>query len=184
MYHTTDAGYRCRDGKGCLRGTRKGVLCEIERWLMGKQEQRIFWLNGLAGTGKSTIAQTFAETSFADRKLGASFFCSRDFNDWSNLRAIFPTLAFQLAYQYPSFRKELLPVLKANPDARREALCSQMEKLIVGPLRATRIPTLIIIDALDECKDEQLASAILSILSRYVNEIPTVKFFITGRPEA
>ena len=56
-----------------------------------------------------------------------------------------------------------------------------MEKLIVGPLRATRIPTLIIIDALDECKDEQLASAILSC---YANEIPTFKFFITGRLEA
>ena len=59
-----------------------------------------------------------------------------------------------------------------------------MEKLVVGPLKATRIPTLIIIDALDECKEEQPASAILSILSRYVNEIPTVRFFITGRPEA
>jgi len=43
---------------------------------MNKWEQRIFWLNGLAGTGKSTIAQTFAEMAFADGKLGASFFCS------------------------------------------------------------------------------------------------------------
>jgi len=59
----------------------------------------------------------------------------------------------------------------------------QMEKLIVGPLKAAHIPTLIIIDALDECKDEEPASAILSILSCHVNEIPTVKFFITGRPE-
>jgi hypothetical protein len=184
MYHTADAGYRCGDREGCLRGTRKGVLWEIERWLTSEHEQRVFWLNGLAGTGKSTIAQTFAETSFADGKLGASFFCSRDFEDRSNLKAIFPTLAFQLAYRYPLFRKELLPVLKANPDAGRESLCSQMEKLIVGPLKATSIPTLIIIDALDECKDEQPASAILSILSRYVNKIPSVKFFITGRPEA
>jgi hypothetical protein len=184
MYHTADAGYRCGNREGCLRGTRKGVLWEIEQWLTNEEEQRVFWLNGLAGTGKSTIAQTFAETSFADGKLGASFFCSRDFEDRSNLQAIFPTLAFQLAYRYPLFRKKLLPVLKANPDAGRESLCLQMEKLIVGPLKATQIPTLIIIDALDECKDEQPASAILSILSRYVNKIPSVKFFITGRPEA
>ena len=58
-----------------------------------------------------------------------------------------------------------------------------MEKVIVGPLKATGIYTLIIIDALDECKDEEPTSAILSILSRYVDEIPRVKFFITGRPE-
>jgi len=146
-------------------------------------EQRIFWLNGLAGTGKSTIAQTFAERMFADGKLGASFFCSRDFADRSNLQAIFPTLAFQLAYRYQPFRSKLLQVLKACPDVAQESLCSQMEKLIVGPLKAANIPTLIIIDALDECKDEEPASAILSILSCYVNEIPNVKFFITGRPE-
>ena len=183
MHHTSDAGHRSGDRQGCLRGTRKGVLWEIERWLTSGQGQQVFWLNGLAGTGKSTIAQTFAETTFADGKLGASFFCSRDFEDRSNLQAIFPTLAFQLAYQYPPFRKELLRVLKARPDAGRESLCSQIEKLIVGPLKAASIPTLIIIDALDECKDEEPASAILSILSRYVNEIPNVKFFITGRPE-
>ena len=97
---------------------------------------------------------------------------------------IFPTLSFQLAYRYPPFRRELLRVLKATPDAGRESLCLQMEKLIVGPLRAISIPTLIIIDALDECKDEEPASAILSVLSRYMADIPAVKFFITGRPEA
>ena len=164
-------------------GTRKDVLWDIERWLTTERDQRVFWLNGLAGTGKSTIAQTFAETTFVDGKLGASFFCSRDFADRSNLQMIFPTLAFQLAYRYPLFREELLPVLKAIPDVGRESLYSQMEKLIVGPLKAACIPTLIIIDALDECKDEEPASAILSILSCYVNEIPDVKFFITGRPE-
>jgi len=166
-----------------MRGTRKDLLSQLECWLNDEQDKRVFWLNGLAGTGKSTIAQTFTEMSFADGKLGASFFCSRDFEDRNNLRTIFPTLAFQLAYRYPRFREELLPVLIASPSVGRETLCSQMEKLIVGPLKATRIPTLIVIDALDECKDEQPASAILSILSCYVDQIPNVKFFITGRPE-
>ena len=183
MHHTANAGYHCGNRQGCLRGTRKEVLWEIEDWFTGKSDQHVFWLNGLAGTGKSTIAQTFAETSFADGKLGASFFCSRDFEDRSNLQAIFPTLAFQLAHKEPLFRKELLQVLKAHSDIGGESLCSQMEKLIVGPLKAANIQTLIIIDALDECKDEEPASAVLSILSRYVNQIPNVKFFITGRPE-
>jgi len=183
MQHTADAGYCCGNRQGCLRGTRKEVLWEIEQWLIGQSGQHVFWLNGLAGTGKSTIAQTFAETAFADGKLGCSFFCSRDFEGRSNLKAIFPTLAFQLAHQEPLFRRELLQVLKTRPDVGQESLCSQMEKLIVGPLKASKIPTLIIIDALDECMDEEPASAILSILSRYVDQIPHVKFFITGRPE-
>ena len=183
MYHTTDAGYRCGNRRGCLKGTRKEVLLQIEQWLINKKDRRVFWLNGLAGTGKSTIAQTFAETTFADGKLGASFFCSRDFEDKSNLQAIFPTLAFQLAYRYPQFREQLLQVLKANPDVGRESLSSQLEQVIVRPFKETQIPTLIIIDALDECKDREPASALLSVLSRHVHEIPEVKFFITGRPE-
>ena len=183
MIHTNAAGYTSGNRQECLRGTRKDVLLQLEHWLKDGQDHRVFWLNGLAGTGKSTIAQTFAKISFADGNLGASFFCSRDFQDRSNLQAIFPTLAFQLAYRYPLFRDQLLQVLRANPGVGQDSLCSQMEKVIVGPLNTTSIRTLIIIDALDECKDEEPASAILSVLSRYVGKIPHVKFFITGRPE-
>ena len=160
------------------------VLLQLEQWLKDKQDQHVFWLNGLAGTGKSTIAQTFAEICFADGNLGASFFCSWDFNDRSTLQTIFPTLALQLAYQYPQFRKELLKVLRASLDVGQESLFSQMGKLIVGPFKATQIQTLIIIDALDECRDDNPESAILFILSKHVDQIPNVKFFITGRPEA
>ena len=166
-----------------MKGTRRDVLVQLEQWSRDEEDKCVFWLNGLAGTGKSTIAQTFAEMCFADGKLGASFFCSRDFEERSNLRSIFPTLAFQLAHRFPQFRRELLPVLMDNPDVGRETLCSQMEKLIVGPFQATQTHTLVVIDALDECQDKEPASALLSILSRYVDKIPSVKFFITGRPE-
>ena len=166
-----------------MKGTRRDVLSQLENWFNDKQDKRVFWLNGLAGTGKSTIAQTFAETSFADGRLGASFFCSRYYAERSNLRIIFPTLAYQLALKYPQFKEELVRVLAASPDAGRENLLTQLEKLIIGPFQKTRITTLIIIDALDECLDDQPASALLSILSRYLDKIPFVKIFITGRPE-
>ena len=183
VHHTDGAGHRSGNRQGCLRGTRRDVLLQLEDWLENEQGQRVFWLNGLAGTGKSTIAQTFAEVTFAEGKLGASFFCSRNFEDRSNLQAILPTLAFQLAYRYPAFREQLLQVLRSNPGIGRETLCSQMENLIVDPAQAMSVPILIIIDALDECRDEEPASALLSVLSRYVDKIPLVKFFITGRPE-
>ena len=98
MPHSDNAGYCSGNRQGCLRGTRRDVLLQLENWLKDEQDHRVFWLNGLAGTGKSTITQTFAEISFADGDLGASFFCSRDFEDRSNLQMVFPTLAFQLAY--------------------------------------------------------------------------------------
>jgi len=56
-----------------------------------------------------------------------------------------------------------------------------MEKFITEPSKATHIRTFIITAALDECRDKEAASAILSVLSRYVDEIPQVEFFLAGR---
>ena len=121
---------------------------------------------------------------FADGQLGASFFCSRDFEDRRNLQLIFPTLAVQLARKYAEFRSILAPLIRSDPDIAYESLYDQMKKLIVQPLDESGISTVIVIDALDECEDEEPASAILSILGRLVSEIPKVKFFLTGRPES
>ena len=100
-----------------MKGTRRDILSHLGSWLNDEQDKRVFWLNGLAGTGKLAIAQTFAKRTFADGKLRASFFCSRDFDDRSSIRSIFPTLAFQLAHRYPPFREELLLVSRASRDA-------------------------------------------------------------------
>ena len=140
-------------------------------------------MNGLAGTGKTAIAQTVAERLFADGNLGASFFCSRDFEDRSDLRSIFPTLAVQLARNYAQFRSVFLPLARSDPGIAHESLYNQMERLITVPLRESATSTVIVIDALDECKDEETASAILSVLGRLVFEAPQVKIFLTGRPE-
>ena len=177
------AGYQHGNRRGCLRGTRETVLSDIESWIKDLDASPVFWLSGLAGTGKSTIAQTISERLFADGLLGASFFCSRDFEDRSDLHFIFPTLAFQLAHKYSDFRDHLVLLLQSNPDVIEESLYSQMERLIVKPLRLADLSTVIVIDALDECKDEEPSSAILSVLGRLVKQIPRVKFFITGRPE-
>ena len=64
------------------------------QWAEDPQDRHVFWLNGLAGTGKSTIAQTFAEMVANNSALGASFFCSRDYLDRKELKNTFPTLAY------------------------------------------------------------------------------------------
>jgi hypothetical protein len=177
------AGYRNGGRNGCLKGTRRAIMDEIELWMGDFGKPPVYWLNGLAGTGKSTIAQTIAERVFAAGQLGASFFCSRDFEDRSDLHLIFPTLAVQLARKYTEFRSILVPLIRSDRGVADETLYHQMKRLIIHPLEESRISTVIVIDALDECKDEQPTSAILSVLGKLVSEIPKVKFFLTGRPE-
>jgi hypothetical protein len=177
------AGYQHGDRRGCLKGTRSAVLDEIELWTRDFDRSPVYWLNGLAGTGKSTIAQTISERMFADGQLGASFFCSRDFHDRSDLRFIFPTLAFQLAWRYTGFRSIFIQLVQSNPDVFHESLYNQVDKLIIQPLMKSAISTIIVIDALNECKDEEPASALLFVLGWFITRIPRVKFFLTGRPE-
>jgi hypothetical protein len=179
-----NAGHQAGHHDTCLRGTRESVLDGIMRWAEDPQDRHVFWLNGLAGTGKSTIAQTFAEMAANNRTLGASFFCSRDYLDRKELKKIFPTLAYQLACRYPTFRSQIIQAMMDDPSvARGNSLISQLEKLIVGPISSTDISCVIIVDALDECVDDEPASAILSVLGRFVGGLPSIKFFITGRPE-
>jgi len=118
-----------------------------------------------------------------DDILGASFFCSRGYLERKVFKNIFPTLAYQLACRYPRFRDHLLKVIKRDPSVAHNSLISQLKDLLTAPLSATGVSCVVIIDVLDECVDDQPASAILSILGRFVGKLPLVKFFITGRPE-
>jgi hypothetical protein len=166
-----------------LQETRTQLLLDIENWAENLNSKRVYWLNGKAGYGKTTISQTFVQRAFASGLLGASFFCSRNQVDRSNLQPIFPTLAFQLAYQFPDFRKHLVHIMRSDPDIGHDSLSNQLKRLIIEPLKHANPHAVIIIDALDECKDENPASAILMLLSEHIDDFPTVKFFVTGRPE-
>ena len=152
-------------------------------WAKNPQDQNVFWLNGLAGTGKSTITQSFSEMVAKERFLGASFFCSRDYLDRKELKNIFPTLAYQLACHYPHFRHQVIRTIKEDPTITHTSLISQFENLLMNPFSGENVSCVIIIDALDECIDDQPASAILSVLGRFAKQLPLLKFFITGRPE-
>jgi len=148
------------------------------------EKPSVYWLHGVAGTGKSAIAQTIAERMSEHGKLGASFFCSRDSQERNDPYLIFPTLAVQLARKYTQFRSIFVPLAQSDPGIAYETLRHQMDKLLVRPLKEADISTVIIIDALDECEDEEHTSAILSVLNQFVSQIPKVKFFLTGRPDS
>jgi NACHT domain len=167
----------------CLDGTRIAELELIEKWAADSTTKLFYYLSGIAGSGKSTIAQTFAERCCAEGRLGASFFCSRNSQGRSNIRLIFPTLAYYLALKFPKFKSALIPIICDSPDIGQDSLAVQFEDLIICPLQLSKIHIIIIIDALDECEDKEPVSAILSVMARHIHKISSVKFLITGRPE-
>ena len=135
------ARWDCVDRPACLEGTRTVELRNISKWMKNERERRMYLVTGLAGTGKTTIAKSVAERAHNDHILGASFFCSRDSDERSDIQLIFPTLAFQLSQHSPEFGFGLLMALKRDPDIGHLLPGQQVEKLIVQPMR--RITSLI-----------------------------------------
>jgi len=70
----------------CLKGTRTEFQDNIPEWARLSDSKCIFWLNGMTGTGKSTIARTVAQTFKKNGQLGASFFLKKGEADRGNAR--------------------------------------------------------------------------------------------------
>ncbi|KAF8748420.1 WD40 repeat-like protein [Rhizoctonia solani] len=173
--------------RACTEGTRVIILAELNQWSVDPTQPNVFWMNGMAGTGKTTIAYTFAKSLRERGALGASFFCTRTSNECQDVRQIVPTIAYQLARHWPSFRSALLGVLEQEPEIRSQAITSQCERLIKDPLSKVKDGMIkglvVVIDALDECSNPKGVGTILDALFRIAPGLP-VKFFVTSRPEA
>ncbi|CAE6460585.1 unnamed protein product, partial [Rhizoctonia solani] len=171
---------------GCTPDTRVKILEEAMDWTHNLDAAKIYWMNGMAGTGKTTIAYSLCERLEESKQLGACFFCSRSLPDCRDVNRIVPTIAYQLGRFSNPYQKELCEVLSNNPDVSKREISIQFAKLIVGPLLKVKgaIPddVIIVIDALDECSDTQGTQRVLDLLFSQATSLP-VKFFVTSRPE-
>ncbi|KAJ7883144.1 hypothetical protein B0H14DRAFT_1438289 [Mycena olivaceomarginata] len=100
--------------EGCLEGTRVNVLNDLQAWSHDPNSPRIFWLDGMAGTGKSAIARSFCHMLRRDKQLGGSFFCLRGDAKRGNPQHILPTLAMHLAPQDVAYKSTLLAALHSG----------------------------------------------------------------------
>ncbi|ELU35764.1 NACHT domain-containing protein [Rhizoctonia solani AG-1 IA] len=143
-------------------------------------------MNGMAGTGKTTIAYTFAELLKSRGLLGASFFCTRTSSECKDVGRIIPTITYQLALYSMSFQSAVVKVLGSNPDIGTRAITEQCERLIKEPIMQAKddIPDglVVVIDALDECSNANGVRMILDVLFRIAPNLP-LKFFVASRPE-
>src|SRR5271156_5420354 len=81
----------------CLPDTRVDLLRQIRTWINDRDDKKyIFWLSGMAGTGKSTISRTIAHEFRKLDRLGASFFFYRGEQDREQASKVITTLAVQL----------------------------------------------------------------------------------------
>ncbi|KAJ5746704.1 hypothetical protein N7520_011886 [Penicillium odoratum] len=177
----------------CLEGTRTELLNEIGEWAVSPQGKLIFWLNGMAGTGKSTISRTVAKRfkqQRAEREgiLGASFFFKRGEGDRGNATKLFPTITRQLAKSVPRLTSSVQAAIDNNPDIATKGMREQFEKILLQPLLGLDSPAIanvvMVIDALDECDGDKDIRLILELLSQLRDsKTLRLRILLTSRPE-
>lgn len=177
----------------CLPNTRAQLLNDIYDWIEDSEAKPVFWLNGMAGTGKSTISRTLARRSYEEGRLGASFFFKRGEGDRESASKFFTTIAAQLVHQMPALTPHVKDAIDKGSNVFHKALNEQFKILILDPLSKTHISSpraitlVIVIDALDECNSYSDVRKIIHILSdaNSCSASPSLRLriFLTSRPE-
>ncbi|EHA26671.1 hypothetical protein ASPNIDRAFT_205842 [Aspergillus niger ATCC 1015] len=176
--------------EGCLENTRTSLLRRIMAWAESPDEKCIFWLNGMAGTGKSTISKSVARKLQDKNYLGASFFFKRGEADRGNASRFFATIVEQLIVHEPRLIPRVRKAIQRDSKIAAKGLVQQFDELLLKPLLALNDDLsqhsvlVLVIDALDECDKIEDVQQLISLLPR-IQESKAIRLrvFITSRPE-
>jgi len=149
----------------------------------------IYWLTGLAGLGKTTIAYTICELLHESHLPFASFFCSLQL-DSRNSKLLVTTVCRDLAELYDSYAANVLPILETNSKVVAARLRTQIDELLAKPWQASiaqrndRDPPIpiVVVDALDESdRGSEFLEELLCVV--HAGQLAGIKFLVTSRPD-
>ncbi|KAJ7186070.1 hypothetical protein C8R46DRAFT_860346, partial [Mycena filopes] len=172
----------------CHPGTRKDVLDELHAWARDDDtDDRVLWLHGAAGAGKSAIAQDFASRCQEEGILGASFFFKRGTSDRATWKGLFPTIAYQLAVSFGELAGPIQHTIERDRLTVGQAMRHQMRKLLTTPFREApplSMSPIIVIDGLDECEGHDTQVALLNLILDAIRSgaLPA-RVLVASRPE-
>ncbi|CAE6466767.1 unnamed protein product, partial [Rhizoctonia solani] len=183
-WYKSSAGAELRR-RECTPGTRVDVLANLLGWAANNGTDVVYWLNGAAGTGKTTIACSICQELTEKGQLAASFFCSRLRQECRDVNLIIPSIAYQIARFSPPFQAALSAVIEQDKDAHHKVLDGQFEALVRKPLLAMLAAQpgvtgrmVVVIDALDECESTESTRRILGVLLGKTDDLP-IKFIVS-----
>ena len=181
--------FRWQHAAHCLADTRVNLLEHIKRW-SNEQGPHIFWLSGVAGSGKSTIARTIAGEFSEQGCLGASFFFSRGGGDLGHAGKFVTTLARQLVESRRDLKSCLSAAISTQESVISQGLRDQWKAFVLCPLlemqrTSTKPQKLVfVVDAMDECDQEDDIRLILQLFRELQpHQNSNLRLCVTSRPE-
>jgi len=173
-----------------MEGTRQFLLNQVMAWVTDPQEgndtprKSTYWFYGLPGIGKTSLAHSICESLHHRKHLGGAFFGRRDDPNLSELSNVIPTLINSLAGVFPPFRTIVADRLRNDRNlTSRSMKHSLFLDFIQGLPRHPDRPLVFVIDALDECGNDQGRLVLLKSLTDTTAHAPWLKIIITSRPE-
>ncbi|KAF8805112.1 hypothetical protein BYT27DRAFT_7297183 [Phlegmacium glaucopus] len=115
----------------CTENTRKAILDALQVWASDNTTTKVYWVNGMAGTGKTTIAYSFSEILREKDSLGGTFFSSHLRVDTSDVRCIIPTITLQLAKNTNQVVVVPVIVLDALDECSDQSLVAELLSVIL-----------------------------------------------------
>jgi hypothetical protein len=167
----------------CTLHTREQMLSNLMKWATDNTQPPVYWLTGMAGTGKTTIAYSFCEILAERGMLGASFFCSRTVEQTRDPKIILPTISHQLSARSKAFTAALLNVIQEDDNIGNRSLQHQFDKLVLHPMTVSSTGSrydLLVCDGFDEANKQDEISNLVSLFLKYSAHLP-VKIFISSR---
>jgi hypothetical protein len=154
---------------------------------------RLLCMTGAAGSGKSVLQQTIAECCEESGILGSAYFFANADPTRNTISTVVPTIAFQLGTHNPALKQAISAAVAQDTVIFKRSLRTQMDSLIVHPLRYLRegagldlatLPHAILIDGLDECRGEDRQEELLIAIRECLlaDDLPFC-IFISSRPE-
>ncbi|KAF8168903.1 hypothetical protein BJ912DRAFT_913138 [Pholiota molesta] len=149
----------------------------------------ILWMYGPAGSGKTAIGQSIAEECRKKGLLAASFFFSRTAAGRNDTKRVVATIAYQISLHLPQIQDHLFTAIERDPTIFSRALATQMQVLIVEPLKALpplSQPIFVILDGLDEAgptsQDQANLLNVIGTATSELQHLPLI-FLVASRPE-
>lgn len=167
-----------------MEETRTTLLSDIIDWTRSDSDKTVFWLRGIPGSGKSTVAQTIAQHPESQKILASHIFFKRENTRRHNILEL-------VAYRIGALNKEAALQIASRLHRPRSTLHDSFVNLILEPLKEAeksgnlQEPIVIILDALDEYGTSESRVPLMQLIKNEFSKLPRkVRFLITSRPEA
>ena len=147
--------------------------------------QRILWINGAAGAGKSAIARSIVDMCLKREIDIARFFFFRMDSTRNTIQPFVATLAYQLIRSIPALDAIISPKIQSDPLIFNESLETQFDVLIFKSLQQLhrecplKTPIVFLVDGIDECSGHENQVNIIDTVARFVAEksVPLIVIF-------